>query len=77
VLQEAAKAIGSEAVIPLACDVTSKADLESAASTIQSQIGYVNLLVCNSGIGGPYGIRHSPSLSLDEYVAANLSVDST
>ncbi|KAI1257563.1 hypothetical protein MGN70_000606 [Eutypa lata] len=75
VLEEAAKSIGSPAVIPLRCDVTSKLELEVAAARIQSEVGYVNLLVCNSGIGGPYGIRPKPEMTLDEYVDANLAAD--
>src|SRR5687768_13889694 len=75
VLEEAAKSTGSSAVIPLVCDVTSQTDLAAAASKVHSEVGYVNLVVCNSGIGGPYGIRPRPDMSLDEYVSANLAVD--
>ncbi|RYP72667.1 hypothetical protein DL769_004409 [Monosporascus sp. CRB-8-3] len=75
VLEEAAKSTGSSAVIPLVCDVTSQTDLAAAASKVHSEVGYVNLVVCNSGIGGPYGIRPRPDMSLDEYASANLAVD--
>lgn len=75
VLEEAAKAIGSPAVIPLRCDVASKLDLEVAAARIESEVGYVNLLVCNSGISGPFGIKPKPETSLNEFVEANLAVD--
>ncbi|RYP08782.1 hypothetical protein DL764_001693 [Monosporascus ibericus] len=75
VLEEAAKSTESSAVIPLVCDVTSQTDLAAAASKVHSEVGYVNLVVCNSGIGGPYGIRPRPDMSLDEYVSANLAVD--
>ncbi|RYP43366.1 hypothetical protein DL768_009960 [Monosporascus sp. mg162] len=75
VLEEAAKSAGSSAVIPLVCDVTSKTDLAVAASKVHSEVGYVNLVVCNSGIVGPYGIRPRSDMSLDEYVSANLAAD--
>ncbi|RYP76023.1 hypothetical protein DL770_007301 [Monosporascus sp. CRB-9-2] len=75
VLEEAAKSTGSSAVIPLVCDVTSQTDLAAAASKVHSEVGYVNLVVCNSGIGGPYGISPRPNMSLDEYASANLAVD--
>lgn len=73
VLQEAASQTGSN-VIPVACDVASKESLQSAVAQIQREAGFVNLLVCNSGIGGPYGIRPKPETTLDEFVEANLSV---
>ncbi|OTA61529.1 NAD(P)-binding protein [Hypoxylon sp. EC38] len=73
ILQEAASQIGFN-VIAVACDVTSKESLQSAVTQIQKEAGFVNLLVCNSGIGGPYGIRPKPETTLDEFVEANLSV---
>ncbi|KAI1141679.1 NAD(P)-binding protein [Hypoxylon sp. FL0543] len=73
ILQEAASQAGSN-VIPLTCDVTSKESLQSAVTHIQKEAGFINLLVCNSGIGGPYGIRPKPETTLDEFVEANLSV---
>ncbi|KAI0829135.1 NAD(P)-binding protein [Hypoxylon sp. FL0890] len=72
-LREAASQAGSN-VIPVTCDVTSKQSLESAVTQIQKEAGFINLLVCNSGIGGPYGIRPKPETTLDEFVEANLSV---
>ncbi|OTB00891.1 hypothetical protein M426DRAFT_323896 [Hypoxylon sp. CI-4A] len=72
-LQEAAAQIGSDSVIPLACDVTSKEALQSAAEHIRKEVGYINLLVCNSGIGGPLGCRATPETTLDEFVETNLS----
>ena len=75
VLEEAAKSIGSSVVAPFACDVTSKLELDIAAARIQSEVGYVNLLVCNSGISGPLGSKPHPGMTLDEYVDANLNAD--
>lgn len=51
-LREAASAHPS-VIIPVECDVTSKDSLASLASKVASEIGYVNLVVCNSGIVGP------------------------
>ncbi|KAK0742537.1 hypothetical protein B0T21DRAFT_400236 [Apiosordaria backusii] len=57
VLQSAANSVntlaGRNVVIPLYCDVTSKISLESTVSVISSDVGYLNLVVCNAGIGGP------------------------
>lgn len=74
VLQEAAAQLGPSKVIPVTCDVTSKESLQSAASKVQQEAGFLNLLVCNSGIGGPDGNRPKPETSLDEFVEGNLSV---
>ncbi|KAI1078869.1 NAD(P)-binding protein [Whalleya microplaca] len=81
VLQEAAATAhagtgSSDVVIPLVCDVTCTSALQSAVAQIQSDTGFVNLLVCNSGISGPHGIRPGPSTTLDEFVDANLAVPS-
>ncbi|KAI1373514.1 NAD(P)-binding protein [Hypoxylon crocopeplum] len=74
VLQQAAAQAGPSNVIPLTCDVTSKESLQLAVSQIEQETGYVNLLVCNSGIGGPYGNRPKPETTLDEFIEANLSI---
>lgn len=38
---------------PLQADVTKKVDLERAASTVQAEQGFVNVVIANSGINGP------------------------
>jgi NAD(P)-dependent dehydrogenase (short-subunit alcohol dehydrogenase family) len=54
VLQAAAASINAPSVVvPLYCDVTSKISLESVASVIENDVGYLNLLICNAGVGGP------------------------
>ncbi|KAK8022083.1 NAD(P)-binding protein [Apiospora rasikravindrae] len=40
-------------MVPIECDVTSKASLQSAVDAVAKDSGYLNLLVANSGIGGP------------------------
>ncbi|KAI1124577.1 short chain dehydrogenase [Nemania abortiva] len=73
-LQEAASSLGSPDVVPIACDVTSVEALKAAVSQIEQDAGFVNLLVCNSGIGGPFGNRPNPETTLDEFVSANMAV---
>lgn len=78
VLQETVANLGSGSatanVIPIACDVASIDSLKAAASQIQSETGFVNLLVCNAGIGGPFGNSPKPETTLDEFVAGNMDV---
>ncbi|KAI1267741.1 short-chain dehydrogenase [Xylariaceae sp. FL1019] len=50
VLEEAAKEHGS--LVPLQCDVTSKDELQRAVDIIEKDVGYINLLVANSGVVG-------------------------
>lgn len=40
-------------ITPLICDVTSKPSLQNAVDTITKEIGYVNLVIANSGDLGP------------------------
>ena len=40
-------------IIPLVCDVTSKPSLQNAVDTITKEIGYVNVVIANSGDLGP------------------------
>ncbi|KAK5626162.1 hypothetical protein RRF57_001877 [Xylaria bambusicola] len=74
VLQEAASSIGNSNVVPVTCDVTSVESLKAAVSHIEKDAGFVNLLVCNSGIGGPFGMNPKPETTLDEFIEANLAV---
>ncbi|KAI1458701.1 NAD(P)-binding protein [Annulohypoxylon moriforme] len=73
VLQKAAAEAGPN-VIPITADVASKESLQSAVDQVKQDAGFVNLLVCNSGIGGPYGIRPNKETTLDEFVEANWSI---
>jgi len=50
---EAAASSHPKIIIPVVCDVTSKDSLASLAAKVKEEVGYVNLLVCNSGIVGP------------------------
>ncbi|KAH7247906.1 hypothetical protein B0J15DRAFT_514623 [Fusarium solani] len=60
VLENAAKEIASlllglDNVIPVQCDVTSGDNLKATVAFIEKDVGYINLLVANSGISGPSG----------------------
>ncbi|PLB44279.1 short-chain dehydrogenase [Aspergillus steynii IBT 23096] len=52
-------------VIPHQADVTSKTDLQAVVDRIKSEVGYVNLVVANSGSIGP-PVRFNPAASLPE-----------
>lgn len=62
-LEEAAKF--HDRIKVLQADVTSKDDLANAAAHIKHEVGYIDLLVCNSGLTGPMvdGLPETPSLS--------------
>ncbi|KAK4189400.1 Rhamnolipids biosynthesis 3-oxoacyl-reductase [Podospora australis] len=77
VLQQAAASITSRpgVVVPLYCDVTSKISLESVVSVVETDVGYLNLVVCNAGIGGPQIKPPVPGTSLEDWRDAQMSGD--
>ena len=72
VLEAAAASLGPN-VYPLVCDVTNKESLSQAAAKIKEEVGYLNLLVCNSGVGGPQTPDNVPNdnTSIEAFVHAN------
>lgn len=76
VLNKAAQSTSIDAVKPVVCDVTSKESLTSAVDVVQADAGYINLLICNAGIGGPQ--THGPSskgqVSVEDFARANFEV---
>ena len=68
ILQDAA-AEHAKIFVPMQCDVTSHTSLQSAAEEIARESGHINLLIANSGIGGP-GAFWNPSLSVSDLRAA-------
>lgn len=72
-LQSAASQLGPN-VTPIKCDVTSKEDLTAAAETITKESGYLNLLVCNSGIGGPQVKPLKPETKLEDWAKENFDI---
>lgn len=66
-LQEAAKSSPHGNIIPIQGDVTDKASLQSIAERIRKETGYINLLICNSGVTGPQaGVNMSKDTSVKE-----------
>ena len=73
VLQKAASSIGPN-VTPVQCDVTSKDSLVALADTITKDSGYLNLLVCNSGIGGPQVMKLEPDTKIEDWANDNFAL---
>lgn len=75
-LEAAAKSIGKDTVKPIVCDVTSKNSLAAAANTVDQDVGYLNLLICNAGVSGPQtrSSLHEPDMTLEEFAQANWNV---
>jgi NAD(P)-dependent dehydrogenase (short-subunit alcohol dehydrogenase family) len=59
-LQEATKLSSHSNIIPIQGDVTDKESLQSMAAQIRKETGYINLLICNSGISGPQAAVNMP-----------------
>ena len=70
VLEAAAKESPHGNIIPIVGDVTSKDALQSIVSHIEQEVGYINVLIANSGIGGPQSTSITPKSSLEEYQSA-------
>jgi NAD(P)-dependent dehydrogenase (short-subunit alcohol dehydrogenase family) len=73
VLESAASAVGPN-VIPIQCDVTSKDSLVAAAERVRQEAGFLNVLICNSGIGGPQVKPIEDETSIEDFAASNLAV---
>ncbi|KAK1759666.1 hypothetical protein QBC47DRAFT_372737 [Echria macrotheca] len=76
VLQAAANSINRPGiVVPLYCDVTSKISLQSIASVVETDSGFLNLLVCNAGVSGPQ-VSRAPltTTSLEEWREQQMAV---
>ena len=70
VLEAAAKESPHGNIIPLVGDVTSKHALQSIASLIEKEVGCINVLIANSGIGGPHPTSITPETSLEDFQSA-------
>ncbi|KAF5661381.1 3-oxoacyl-reductase [Fusarium heterosporum] len=73
-LDEVAQSLG-ERVVGVQCDVTSKSDLQGVVAQVEKETGYINLLVCNSGIGGPQVKPITPETSLEDWAKSNFDTD--
>lgn len=72
VLAEAAASLGPN-VHPITCDVSSAESLAAAVSEVKTSVSYLNLLVCNAGVGGPQVRVPTPETSLEEWASAHLA----
>ena len=70
VLEVATKESPHGNIIPVVGDVTSKDFLQSTVSRIEKEVGYINVLIANSGIGGPQATSITPETSLEDYQSA-------
>jgi NAD(P)-dependent dehydrogenase (short-subunit alcohol dehydrogenase family) len=71
VLEKAAQSVPTQNIIPVVGDVTSKEVLSSIVSTIQSEIGYINVLIANSGTLGPQpSVPITPSSTIADFQKA-------
>jgi NAD(P)-dependent dehydrogenase (short-subunit alcohol dehydrogenase family) len=70
VLDAAAKQSPHGNIIPLVGDVTSKETLQSIVTHIEKEVGYINVLIANSGIAGPQATSITPESSLEEFQSA-------
>lgn len=64
VLEESAAKYPDQ-MVPIACDVTSKESLQSAADAVAAKTGHINLLIANSGVSGA-GVKYDTKKSISE-----------
>ncbi|KAJ0295502.1 hypothetical protein COL516b_012507 [Colletotrichum fioriniae] len=64
-LEQAAKTAKNSNIRTIQGDITSKIDLERAVAEIKEAHGYVNVVIANSGIGGPAlkGLPPNPTIA--------------
>ncbi|KAL2883465.1 hypothetical protein SGCOL_001147 [Colletotrichum sp. CLE4] len=64
-LEQAAKTAKNDNIRTIQGDITSKSDLERAVAEIKEAHGYVNVVIANSGIGGPAlkGLPPNPTIA--------------
>lgn len=65
-LEAAASSVTTNNIIPMVGDVTSKDSLKTIVSQITVDIGYVNVVIANSGIAGPQN-SFTPETSLQDF----------
>lgn len=71
-LEAASRQLGPQ-VVPICCDITLRDDLTRAVQTVKSQVGYLNLLICNAGIGGVGEGAVKKSTSPEEFSAKHFA----
>jgi NAD(P)-dependent dehydrogenase (short-subunit alcohol dehydrogenase family) len=73
-LEKVAASVTTGNIIPLVGDVTSKEAIQSVVSHIEKDVGYVNVVIANSGVIGPKS-KDTATLTLSEFAAQELAVD--
>lgn len=63
--------LNPKTIVPLQCDVTSKPELQDCANRVQQEVGYINLLICNSGVAGPGSTKLGGTSNLDDFISIN------
>ncbi|KAI9699907.1 MAG: hypothetical protein M1820_006969 [Bogoriella megaspora] len=53
-LEKVAAKAANGRIIPVACDIASKESLQKAVASIEGQVPFVNAVVANSGVSGPF-----------------------
>jgi NAD(P)-dependent dehydrogenase (short-subunit alcohol dehydrogenase family) len=58
----------NKSIVPIQCDITSNDSLAAAAAQIKNEVGFVNVVVANSGATGPnlYGLPRDRKPTLAE-----------
>lgn len=73
-LQRVAKSVGIGNIIPIVGDVTSKDSIKNVSDQVEKEIGFVNVVIANSGIGGPQS-KITPQTSLEDFQKQLWEVD--
>ena len=73
-LEEAAS-LAPSIIVPLVGDVTSKNDLAALSARIRDEVGYINLLICNSGMLGPNVSVQPGTVDVEEYASKAFEMD--
>ncbi|KAB8293895.1 hypothetical protein EYC80_009371 [Monilinia laxa] len=75
ILEPAASSMDTGNIIPLVGDVTDEDVVSSIVSKIESisEVGYVNLLIADSGMGGPQATKPITPSSLSDFISSYVS----
>lgn len=80
VLEQAAKSVDTNNIVPIVGDVTSRDSLTAAVSQISKEVGYINIFIANSGVGGPQAKLAHPlpaGSKLQDFIESWGTVDSS
>lgn len=66
-LEEVARSSPHNNIVPLQGDVTSKESLRAITEAISSEVGYINVLIANSGVAGPQSTSVTSETSIEDF----------